>query len=147
MNRRSQSITLGLARLIAAVVIYTQSGCGAPSRHTVIVSELAALKTARSAFHEWDVARQERIGQSATSREEGEAQLAAHRKLRDQVTRAFAYAYDQLAEAARRDDDATLSRARRVATTILTFVQGLLPGFDPPVPEDLPCANASTEGC
>lgn len=148
MNRRSQSIVIGFACLIAAAIVYTQAGCGGSSRQATIVGELAALKTARTAFHDWDVARQVDIAGTAPSREEGEKKLAEHQKFRDLVTRAFYVAFDQLAEAASKDDEPTLTRAREIAAAVIKGVLALKPGSDPP--PDFPChaKNLETQlGC
>lgn len=141
MNRRTQSIVLGFACLVAALVVGTQSGCGGNVRRTTIAAELAAVKTARQIFHEWDVEQQVRIASTAESREEGERQLQVFQKLRNNVTRAFAYVIQLLLDAAVAEDEQSLAKARKSAGELVKGISQLKPGQDPPPKLELPCGG------
>lgn len=137
--RRWQATWLGVALLIAAVVVYSQAGCGANTRRATLTAELVALNAARDSYVRWDRDYQMSIVERATSRDEARANVDAYRStVQVAVMRAFAFAYGQLAAAAVDDKKPIPS----LPGSVTKALGELKPGKDPPTGFD-PCGSDS----
>lgn len=93
------------------------AACGASQREKAVRASVVAVNAARDGFEAWDAAHQKAIVDKATSREDGEAKLAAYRASRDPIVHGFEIAYRLLAVAATQTDDPSLRAALAAAAS------------------------------
>ncbi len=130
-----------LAALTAWSALFFGSllGCGT-TRQDTLGRALAATNAAAEGFATWDEHAQAGIVDAATSRQDGEAQLAAHRARRDRVFAAFAVAYKAIAAAAL-DGDAPLATVLVAATDLYAAIAEVAGPEAVPAPTAMPQAR------
>lgn len=97
---RAELARLDVVLVLALVVaLLGATGCGAAARQKGLRVVFATVSASETTFLAWDELRQVEIVRAAATREEAEAELAAHRARRDAVLRAYATTYHLLAAA------------------------------------------------
>ena len=104
------------------------AGCNQDQRANTIRASIVAVDAARDGFVSWDRDHQMAIVDSATSRADGEAKLAAYRDQRQKVTDGFRLVYRALALAATQTDDPSLRAALDEAAKLLLVITTLRGG-------------------
>ena len=100
-ERRAQLAELTFVGVVLVAALLLQCGGSARSRaNETLHTALGATNAARDLFVQWDRQHQLDLVERASSREEGEAQLASYRKDRQAVVSNFAVAYSAIAAAA-----------------------------------------------
>lgn len=90
----------GHAFVVIVLLVAACGGSFTDRAHKTLATSLVAANAARDQFVAWDVNHQQQIVEAAADAESGRAQLAAYRKQRGPVLRAFTLAYTTIAAAA-----------------------------------------------
>lgn len=90
------------------VVCCLLASCGPSAKEKTLRTTLTGVNAAREALVAWDEAIQLEIARTASTRAEGEAQLAVHRTKRGRLVAAFETVYRLMAIAAMDVDKANL---------------------------------------
>jgi hypothetical protein len=114
-----------LGLLMLALVV---TSCGASKRQKTLHGALVSMNLARDGFTIWDADHQKTIVEKATSREEGERELAAYRLKRTPVVAGFEVAYRVLALAATQTDDPSLKAALAASAELLAAIKSITGG-------------------
>jgi hypothetical protein len=116
------------ARLLALALTTLAWACAsAPSRDAVLSRVQSGLDAAEKVFVARDGDMQMAIVAAASSREDGQAKLAEHRKKRDKIAAAFVFAYGAVAAASVDLTASSLEQAARAAAAAVRALGDLSP--------------------
>lgn len=112
-----------LALVVLGALLF--AGCHPSSRDTTIRTALISANAAEAGFVAWDRTHQHEIVLSATSRDEGEAKLAAYEAKSANAVKAFVALYQLIATAAVLNDSTSLASLITAATQLEQLVADL----------------------
>lgn len=101
------------------------SACNGNQRSRTLHAALIATNVARDGFVAWDAAHQAQLVESATSRAEAEAALAAYRGRRDKLISDFERVYRAIATAATQTDRPSLVEAEELGRRLLATIDSI----------------------
>lgn len=107
-------------RTAALLVLALVAACGPGAKQRFLDTSLKSLNAAMSGVEAWDETEQKRIVDRATSFDEGQAQLTAHRERRQKIVKAATLAYSALALVAIEPEPANFAAA---SAAVVHFVQ------------------------
>lgn len=120
-----QRASLSLLVLILGLV----AACNGSQRQKTLRATLVGMNAARDGLVVFDKSHQLAIVEKATTREDGEQQLAAYRAKRAPVVDGFELAYRLLALAATQNDDPSLKAALEASKSMLEAIRSLTGGL------------------
>lgn len=128
MRRHVPVLALYLGVFFACVGLAALPACTGSQRSKTLRASVLAVNAARDGMLVYDATHQKAIVDKATSREEGERELAAYYTKRTPVVAAFEVAYRALAVAATANDDPSYRAALAAAKSALDALQALTGG-------------------
>jgi len=129
MTRSRPPLSAYFILLLTLLLLFASSvSCTKNRRQETLHDSIVAVNAARDGLTAWDRNHQQEIVDKATSREDGEAQLAAYRERRKTVADSFELAYRLIAVAATQNDDPSLKAALTAAAEIVDAAKKLIGG-------------------
>lgn len=129
MASAAASLSVVIITLMFAIIA---SGCGQSQRERTLRATFVATNAARDGFTKYDRDQQQKIAQTATSIEAGQAALAAYRKKRDEVVVIFEDVYRALVAATLANDTGSLDAAKKAAERLKKALDDLMKLGEPP---------------
>lgn len=117
--------------IVSLVLVVGLGGCTHNDRTDTIHAAMVATDGAHAGFVAWDRAHQFQLVEAATSREQGQAALAAYRAEREQVELKLAGVYRACAAAALLNDDKSLGAALAALDQLHQAIRALTGGSIP----------------
>lgn len=114
--------------MFVALIATVLDGCSSHARHDTLVATFKTTNAARDAFLAWDKQHQAEIVANATSREDGEAKLAAYRVKQADIAVQFERFYIAIGDAFVADDDVTLKNVVNLSLAVKAATEAVTKG-------------------